>query len=160
MVKKLSKTASLAAMINAIGCGAASPSIETPAVAPLLRPIVPVEQYHVEQLTHDNFDPWIQESDLPVVVDFWKERCGACTDVKPVFNKICAEMQGDVYCAGFDTAQDRELPDRIPARYDVRYIPGFRFFCHGTEQPGLRLTGYMDESELRSAIEGFLESCD
>lgn len=158
MVSKLTKTTGLVAMITAIGCGAAALQVIEP--VSLLRPIVPVEEYHVEQLTYGNFDSWVNESDLPVVVDFWSERCGACTQVKPVFNKVCAEMQGRVYCAGYDTSQDRGLPDRIPARYDIRYIPGWRFFNNGAEDAGRRQTGGVDEQELRSMIERFAESCN
>lgn len=156
MMWKLAKAASLAMIASAVGCGAAAPSVEAPSP---LRPIVPVEEYHVEQLTYDNFDSWVNESDLPVVVDFWRERCGACVEVKPVFSKVCADMQGRVYCASYDTAQDRQMPDRIPARYDVRYVPAFRFYCNGAEQEERRFSGSRDESELRSEIEDFLEEC-
>lgn len=155
MASKIAKLTGIAAIATAVSCGSASPAVVSP-----LRPIVPVEEYHVEELTHDNFDSWIQESDLPVVVDFYNPVCGPCRAVKPVFNKVCAEMQGQVYCAAYNTAQDRELPDRISLRYDVKYVPGWRFFNNGTETVEKRQTGGMDEQELRGMIEDFVESCN
>lgn len=160
MALKLTKTTSLAAIITAIGCGTAAPQIAAPEVTGPLRPIVPAEQYHVEELVHDNFDSWVQESDLPVVVDFYSPTCGPCREVKPVFNKVCADMQGQVYCASYNTAQDRGMENRVSPRFDVRYVPGWRFFNNGAEDAERRQTGGMDEQELRSMIESFVESCN
>lgn len=113
----------------------------------------------VTELTHETFDDAISNSLIPAVVDFYNPRCGYCVQMKPIYEKVCEDMRGEINCFTFNTDQDRQMEDRIPARYDVRAIPAYRFFCSGVENAEKRAQGARSEDNLKALIEDFLEVC-
>ena len=48
----------------------------------------------VIQLTDDNFQSEVIESDLPVLVDMWAPWCGPCIEMKPTIEEFAAEIKG------------------------------------------------------------------
>ena len=46
------------------------------------------------KVTDANFKQEVLESDLPVLVDFWAERCAPCHMVAPVLEEIAKEYKG------------------------------------------------------------------
>lgn len=129
-----------------------------PAEMPVQHPLLPYNG--VEALTNEDFDGKVIDTGYPAVVDFWRERCGACVQVRPVFEKVCEDLAGRVVCGSYDAWQDdRSDPERIPLRYDVRYVPAFRFFCNGIEQQERRFSGYRNEAELAEIMQDFIEGC-
>ncbi|MBL7198189.1 MAG: hypothetical protein ISS47_08815 [Candidatus Omnitrophica bacterium] len=46
------------------------------------------------KVTDANFKQEVLESDLPVLVDFWAERCVPCHMVAPVLEEIAKEYKG------------------------------------------------------------------
>ncbi|MBU2637663.1 MAG: thioredoxin [Nanoarchaeota archaeon] len=150
MASKFLKTASIATLLTAISCGTADTPPEHPAVP-----------YNgVEVLTNQDFDERVLEVNYPVVVDFWRERCSACTMVKPVFEKVCEEFAGKVACGSYDIWQDdRDDPERMSIRYGVRAVPAFRFFCRGEYDEPRGFTGSVNEEIMRQQLQELVDSC-
>ena len=79
------------------------------------------------QVTDDNFDAEIMNSELPAMVDFWAEWCGPCRMVGPVVEELANEYQGKVKVAKMDVDKNRQTP----ARFGIRNIPTLILFKGG-----------------------------
>ena len=98
-------------------------------------------------LTDQTFDPFVNRSELPVVVDFWAAWCGPCRAMAPAFERLAGEMKTQVRFAKLDTEQAQE----IAARFGIRSIPTMILFRGGREVG--RTSGAMDARGIRSWLE-------
>ena len=74
----------------------------------------------------DAFDKLINESDKPVLVDFWAEWCGPCKILSPRVDEASGEMD-DVAVAKVNVDEQEE----IAARYKIMQIPTLILFKNG-----------------------------
>ncbi|TAG09935.1 MAG: thioredoxin [Verrucomicrobia bacterium] len=79
------------------------------------------------QLTEQNFQSEVIDSDKPVLVDFWAEWCGPCKMIGPVIDQLSAELEGQAVVGkvNVDTA------GQLAVKYNVRSIPLLLFFKNG-----------------------------
>ena len=78
-------------------------------------------------VTDDNFDTAVLKSSKPIVVDFWAEWCGPCTQIAPALEEISDEMNDQVTIAKHNI--DNE--PNTPTKYGVRGIPTMLLFKGG-----------------------------
>lgn len=79
------------------------------------------------QITDENFDAEIINSELPAIVDFWAEWCGPCRMVSPMVEELAKEYEGKIKVAKMDVDQNRETP----TRFGIRNIPTLILFKGG-----------------------------
>lgn len=78
-------------------------------------------------VTDDDFDSVVGESDVPVVVDFWAEWCGPCKQMSPHLDAVSEELAGKVKVAKMNV--DENLI--APSKYGVRGLPTLVIFKDG-----------------------------
>ena len=82
-----------------------------------------------EPLTSRGFTPFIERNDLPVVVDFWAQRCGPCLTMASQFARAADEFKRRVRFAKLDTDGEPQLA----SRYGIRSILSLVLFRGGVE---------------------------
>jgi len=100
----------------------------------------------VLEITADNFQAIVLESERPVLVDFWAEWCGPCRIIAPVVEQIASERADSLVVGKLDV--DKHGP--IAARYGVQGIPFLGLFEHG--QLTRQAVGAMPKAQLEKQL--------
>jgi putative thioredoxin len=108
----------------------------------------------VVDTTADRFELDVVERSriTPVVVDFWAAWCQPCRTLKPLLEKLAAEMDGAFLLAKVDSDQHPE----IARQFGVRGIPAVKAIVNG--EVVNEFTGALPEAEVRRFIAGLLPS--
>lgn len=99
------------------------------------------------ELTKQNFNEYVSNSNKPVMIDFWASWCGPCRMLAPIFEEIAKEVKDEVMVAKLNVDENAE----IASQYHVATIPTILVFKQG--KVTARLTGMMSKEEILQLLE-------
>ena len=100
----------------------------------------------VTPLNSYNFEEFIKNAKLPILVDFWAEWCMPCKIMAPVMEELAQEYAEKAVFAKLNVDENLE----VASRYNVMSIPLFIIFKEG--RPVERIVGAVGRGPLEEAL--------
>jgi len=101
----------------------------------------------ITSLTNSNFEDTINNSEVPVIVDFYADWCVPCKRINPLLEEISTEKEGQVLVCKIDVDQNQNLA----SNYQVMSIPNVISFKNGEVYK--RVVGAVSKEELLGLVE-------
>jgi thioredoxin 1 len=83
----------------------------------------------VTEVTDNNFQAEVIESEVPVLVDFWAPWCGPCRMVAPVVEEIAKERGEELKVVKMNIDENQQTA----VTFNVMSIPTLMLFRHGQQ---------------------------
>src|SRR3954453_5010850 len=106
---------------------------------------------NLTDVTDNNFQAEVLESDKPVLVDFWAPWCGPCRVVAPVLEEIASERD-DLRIVKLNVDENQQTA----ANFEVLSIPTMILFKNG--QVAKKVIGAYPKKRLESELDSELSA--
>jgi thioredoxin 1 len=108
---------------------------------------------NVVEFTSTNWVTEVENSSVPVVVDFWAPWCGPCRALTPIIERIATQFVGKVKVGKLNVD---DAPD-VATQFGVTSIPRVLVF-KGGDKPRKSVVGLTSEAELVKMISSVMEA--
>ena len=104
------------------------------------------------KITDEDFDKIINDSDIPVVVDFYAPWCGPCRHMEPIIKEASAELEGvaSIYSMNIDENEE------TMSKFNISSVPTIMLFNEGNEVH--RQIGVMSKTDIKDMIKKYTGS--
>lgn len=100
----------------------------------------------IKVITKENYAAEVEQSDKPVLLDFWAEWCGPCRMLAPIIDEIAAER--DDIVVGKVNVDDQPA---LAVRFGISSIPTVLLVQH--TDVVAKCIGYREKQSLLDALE-------
>lgn len=104
----------------------------------------------IVELTVDNWDKEVLQTNSLVMVDFWAAWCGPCRMIAPIVEELAKEYAGKIKVGKLNTDEN---PD-VASKYKIMGIPTIMFFKDG--QKIEQIVGIVPKSQIKTKIDAFI----
>ncbi|MBR49419.1 MAG: thioredoxin [Chloroflexi bacterium] len=104
------------------------------------------------EITDENFQQEVLDSETPVLVDFWADWCQPCKMIAPVVEQIAEEYDGKVKIGKLDVDSNQQTSQAM----GIRGIPALIIFNDG--KPVDQIIGVVPKSIIQKKIDEVLAS--
>ncbi|MCE2484721.1 MAG: thioredoxin [Desulfurellaceae bacterium] len=104
----------------------------------------------VTNVSDENFDAEVLQSELPVLLDLWAPWCGPCKAIAPTVEALAGEYDGQLKVVKLNVDDN----PKTPANYNVRGIPNLILFKGGEVQE--QIVGAVPRAKLEAAIKNLI----
>jgi thioredoxin 1 len=84
-------------------------------------------KFKTTQITDQNFNELVVQSEIPVLLDFYADWCGPCRIVGPIIDELAEEYQGKALVAKVNT----EINPALSQHFKIKSIPTLLFIHQG-----------------------------
>jgi thioredoxin 1 len=105
----------------------------------------------VTHINSQNYEQEVENSETPVIIDFWAEWCGPCQMLGPVFEELSSDYDGKLKFVKANTEENTELA----GKFSVQGIPCLIVVKKGEEVD--RIVGFAPAPVLKQKIDSILE---
>lgn len=105
----------------------------------------------MKEIVGKEFDDLLQDSEKPVVVDFFAGWCGPCNMLAPIFKEVSEELEEKAEFVKFDTEKDPQGA----SKNSVMGLPTIVVFKNGSEVD--RIVGFREKAQLKQEILDLVE---
>ena len=102
----------------------------------------------IKKISTESFQKEVLESDVPVLIDFYADWCGACSIMSPLIEEVAKSTSKDNVKIGkinIDENQD------LAIKYDIENIPTLILFKNGEVEK--TMVGVSSKDEILNAIQ-------
>jgi len=104
----------------------------------------------VVDISAENWEGEILESQKLVVVEFWHPQCAYCKMLEPVYRELAQEYGDKLKFARFNVMES-PTNQQFAAQYGIMGTPTLKFFCQG--RPVQDIVGVLRKDDLEKGIE-------
>jgi thioredoxin 1 len=104
----------------------------------------------VMNVSDENFNAEVLQSELPVLLDLWAPWCGPCKAIAPTVEALAGEYDGQLKVVKLNVDDN----PKTPANYNVRGIPNLILFKGGEVQE--QIVGAVPRTKLEAAIKNLI----
>ncbi|HKV40783.1 MAG TPA: thioredoxin [Blastocatellia bacterium] len=102
---------------------------------------------YVSEVTDQNFEQDVLQSDKPVLVDFWAEWCQPCRQLSPTVEAVAQRYEGKAKVVKLNVDDSPETGQR----YGIKGIPTLILFKAGSEAE--RVVGTTSKENISRMID-------